>query len=202
MLEIQRALRRFVSKLSGKNKLAFFAVVVMLCIMAISIGIYTQYFYKYADTDPLMIGINTSSEKTAEELQLLEANFNALFKNSLEVNSENVNITTKLDESKDLIYTGYKLQNEDENFFSVNAVIPLLNINTVEAKEINSEIISEFHEKANSVMRQQEMYIVYNVTYTAYINNDILSVVIKASLREGDKSEKVSIKTFNYSLSA
>ena len=202
MLEIQRALRRFVSKLSGKNKLVFFVVVVMLCIMAVSIGIYTQYFYKYADTDPLMIGINTSSEKTAEELQLLEANFNALFKNSLEVNSENVNITTKLDESKDLIYTGYKLQNEDENFFSVNAIIPLLNINTVEAKEINSAIISEFHEKANSVMRQQEVYTVYNVTYTAYINNDILSVAIKASLREGDKSEKVSIKTFNYSLSA
>ena len=202
MLELKRALRRFVSKLSGKNKLVFFTVLVMLCIMAISIGIYTQYFYKYADTDPLMIGINTSSEKTAEELQLLEANFNALFKNSLEVNSENVNVTTKLDETKDLIYTGYKLQNEDENFFSVNAVIPLLNINTEKAKQINKEIISEFHEKANSVMRQQEVYTVYNVTYTAYINNDILSVAIKASLREGDKSEKVSIKTFNYSLSA
>lgn len=202
MLELKRALRRFVSKLSGKNKFVFFTVLVMLCIMAISIGIYTQYFYKYADTDPLMIGINTSSEKTAEELQLLEANFNALFKNSLEVNSENVNVTTKLDETKDLIYTGYKLQNEDENFFSVNAVIPLLNINTEKAKQINKEIISEFHEKANSVMREQGVYTVYNVTYTAYINNDILSVAIKASLREGDKSEKVSIKTFNYSLSA
>lgn len=202
MLELKRALRRFVSKLSGKNKLVFFIVLVMLCIMAISIGIYTQYFYKYSDTDPLMIGINTSSEKTAEELQLLEANFNALFKNSLEVNSENVNITTKLDETKDLVYTGYKLQNEDENFFSVNAVIPLLNINTPKAKEINKAIISEFHEKANSVMREQGEYTVYNVNYTAYINNDILSVAIKSSLREGDKSEKVSIKTFNYSLSA
>lgn len=202
MLELKRALRRFVSKLSGKNKLVFFVVLTMLCIMAISIAIYTQYFYKYSDTDPLMIGINTSSEKTAEELQLLEANFNALFNNSLEVNSENVNITTKLDETKDLVYTGYKLQNEDENFFSVNAIIPLLNINTPKAKEINKAIISEFHEKANSVMREQGEYTVYNVTYTAYINNDILSVVIKASLREGNKSEKVSIKTFNYSLSS
>ena len=202
MLELKRALRRFVSKLSGKNKLVFFVVLTMLCIMAISIAIYTQYFYKYSDTDPLMIGINTSSEKTAEELQLLKANFNALFNNSLEVNSENVNITTKLDETKDLVYTGYKLQNEDENFFSVNAIIPLLNINTPKAKEINKAIISEFHEKANSVMREQGEYTVYNVTYTAYINNDILSVAIKASLREGNKSEKVSIKTFNYSLSS
>jgi hypothetical protein len=149
-----------------------------------------------------MIGINTSSEKTAEELQLLEANFNSLFKNSLKVNSENVNITARLDEGKDLVYTGYKLENEDENYFSVNAVIPVLNINTEKAKEINKEIKSEFHEKANSIMRQQDTYTVYNVTYTAYINNDILSVVIKASLREGEKAEKVSIKTYNYSLSA
>lgn len=202
MLELKRALRRFVSKLTGKNKFVFFIVIVLLCVMAISIGIYTQYFYKYSDTDPLMIGINTSSEKTAEELQALQANFNSLFTNSFVVNSENVNIAEKLDQSKDLLYTGYKLKNEDENFFSVNAVIPLLNINTEKAKEINKAIIAEFHEKANTVMRSQDVYTVYNVTYIAYINNDILSVAIKSSLREGEKAEKVSVKTYNYSLSA
>ena len=202
MLELRRALRRFVSKLTGKKALLFFIVIFLLCVMAISIGIYTQYFYKYADTDPLMIGINTSSEKTAEELQALKAQFESLFTNSLKVNSENVNITEKLDPVKDLVYTGYNLKNEDENFFSVNAIIPLLNINTEKAKEITKAIIAEFHEKANQIMRQQEVYTVYNVTYTAYINNDILSIAIKSSLREGDKAEKVSIKTYNYSLSA
>ena len=202
MLELRRALRRFVSKLTGKKALVFFIVIFLLCVMAISIGIYTQYFYKYSDTDPLMMGINTSSEKTAEELQALKAQFNGLFTNSLKVNSENVNITEKLDPAKDLAYTAYNLKNEDENFFSVNAVIPLLNINTEKAKEINKAIQAEFHEKANSVMRQQDVYTVYNVSYVAYINNDILSVAIKASLRDGEKSEKVSIKTYTYSLSA
>lgn len=202
MLEIRRFLRRFVSKLSGKKAVVFFVVIFMLCIMAISIGIYTQYFYKYAETDPLMIGINTSSEKTAEELQALKAEFNSLFTDSLKVNSENVNITEKSDPSKDLLYTAYNLKNEDENFFSVNAVIPLLNINTEKAKEINKAIQSEFHEKANTIMRQQDVYTVYNVNYAAYINNDILSVVIKSSLREGEKSEKVTVKTYVYSLSA
>ena len=202
MLELRRALRRFVSKLTGKKALVFFIAIFLNCVMAISIGIYTQYFYKYSDTDPLMIGINTSSEKTAEELQALKAQFNSLFTNSLKVNSENVNITEKLDPAKDLAYTAYNLKNEDENFFSVNAVIPLLNINTEKAKEINKAIQAEFHEKANSVMRQQDVYTVYNVSYVAYINNDILSVAIKASLREGEKAEKVSIKTYTYSLSA
>ena len=95
MLEIQRAIRRFVHKLTGKSKLAFFTVVTMVCIIAISIGIYTQYFYKYSETDPLMLGINIGSEKTAEELQLLKAEFNSLFTNSLVKNSENVNIVEK-----------------------------------------------------------------------------------------------------------
>ena len=200
MLEIQRAIRRFVSKLTGPKKLAFFLVVVMVCVVAISIGIYTQFFYKYSETDPLMIGINIGSEKTAEELQLLEANFNSLFQNTLKINSENVNIVDKLEETKDLLYTGYKLENEDENYYSVNAKIPILNVDSEKAKEINREIKTEFYDKANSIMRQTDNYVVYNVTYAAYINEDILSVAVKASLKEGDKSEKVSIKTYNYSL--
>ena len=200
MLGFRRAIRRFVNDLSGPKKIAFFAVVVMVCIVAISIGIYTQFFYKYSETDPLMIGINIGSEKTAEELQLLEANFNSLFQNTLKINSENVNIVEKLEESKDLLYTGYKLENEDENYYSVNAKIPLINVDSEKAKEINKEIKSEFYDKANSVMRQTDSYIVYNVSYTAYINGDILSVAIKSSLKEGNKSEKVAVKTYNYSL--
>ena len=130
MLELKRAIRRFVSKLTGTKKIVFFIAIAMICVVAISIGIYTQYFYKYSETDPLMIGINIGSEKTAEELQLLEANFNSLFQNTLKVNSENVNIVDKLEESKDLVYTGYKLENEDENYYSVNAKIPLINISS------------------------------------------------------------------------
>ena len=200
MLELKRAIRRFVSKLTGPKKVVFFLVIVMVCMVAISIGIYTQYFYKYSETDPLMIGINIGSEKTAEELQLLEANFNSLFQNTLKVNSENVNIVEKMEETKDLVYTGYKLENEDENYYSVNVKIPLINVESEKAKEINKEIKTEFYDKANTIMRQTDNYVVYNVTYTAYINEDVLSLAIKASLKEGDKSEKVSIKTYNYSL--
>ena len=200
MLEIRRAIRRFVNELTGPKKVAFFLVMAVICIVAILLGIYTQYFYKYSETDPLMIGINIGSEKTAEELQLLEANFNSLFQNTLKINSENVNIVEKIEETKDLLYTGYKLENEDENYYSVNVKIPLINVDSAKAKEINKEIKAEFYDKANSIMRQTDNYVVYNVTYAAYINKDILSVAIKASLKEGNKSEKVSIKTYNYSL--
>ena len=200
-MSIIRAWRRFASKLTGKKTVLFFLFVVLVCIIAVCIGIYTQFFYKYAETDPLMIGINIGSQKTAEELANLEANFNSIFQNKVNIKSENVNVE-KIKEENDLVYSLYKLENEDENYYTIKAVIPTINIKTDKVEEINEQIRSEFYEKANNIMRQSDQYVVYNVTYQAFVNEDIVSVVIKASLKEGQKAEKVSIKTYNYSISA
>ena len=195
-----RNIRRFVAKLHGKNKIIFFLVLALICVVALCLGIYIQFFYKYSETDPLMIGINLGSQKTAEEYAILESNFNNLFNNKLLINSENVKLE-KIELEKELVYTGYNLVNEDENYYSVNAQIPVLNINNNKAKEINTEIKTEFYDKANSIMRQSEKNIIYKVTYAAFVNNDVLSIVIKSSLKEENKSEKVSVKTYNYSIS-
>ncbi len=200
-MSIIRAWRRFASKLTGKKTVLFFLFVVLVCIIAVCIGIYTQFFYKYAETDPLMIGINIGSQKTAEELANLEANFNSIFQNKVNIKSENVNVE-KIKEENDLVYSLYKIENEDENYYTIKAVIPTINIKTDKVEEINEQIRSEFYEKANNIMRQTDQYVVYNVTYQAFVNEDIVSVVIKASLKEGQKAEKVSIKTYNYSISA
>jgi hypothetical protein len=63
-----------------------------------------------------MIGINIGSQKTAEEISLLKANFNSLFSDEIKINSENVR-TEKIEPSKELVYVGYTLQNDDENFY-------------------------------------------------------------------------------------
>ena len=196
---MKRALRRFVSSLTGTKKYIFFIVLTLICIAALSLGIYAQFFYKYSDTDALMLGINIGSKKTAEEIDILKAEFNSLFKNSITINSENVRVD-RIEPSKDLIYTAYNLVNEDENYYSVNAQIPVLNINADSAKQINSEITSEYYNKANAIMRKNEGNTIYTVTYAAFINEDILSLVIKSSLKEQGKSEKVTIKTYCYSL--
>lgn len=196
-----RALRRFVSKLKGRNKVLFFLCLTLICIMALCIGIYIQFFYKYSETDPLMIGINIGSQKTAEELAALEVEFNNIFKNELNIKSENVNVE-KIKEENDLVYSMYQLENADENYYTVNATIPTININSEVVNEINNSIRTEFYDKANSIMRQTEEFVVYNVSYQAFINEDIVSVVIKAALKEGNNAERVSIKTYNYSMSA
>lgn len=197
---MRRAMRKFVSKLTGKNKYLFFIVLILICIVALSLGVYVQFFYKYSDTDPLMIGINIGAKKTAEEYDLLKSNFNELFQNDFKIYNNEIRID-KLEEEKPVVYTAYNLVNEDETYYNVEAQIPIININTDTIKKVNSEIKNEYYNKANSIMRQTEGHTIYKVGYVAYINSDVLSIAIRASLKEEGKSEKVSIKTYNYSIS-
>ena len=194
-----RAMRRFVSKITGTRKIVFFVVLVLICILALCVGIYTQFFYKYAATDPFLIGINLGAEKTKEEYALLEANFNGLFTNELKVNSENVDVE-KIKGSNDIVYTAYDIKQEDETYYSIDVKLPIININTSYIKELNQQIKTDFYESANSYMRQKEMNVVYSVDYAAYINEQILSIVVKASLREGENPEKIIVKTYNYNM--
>lgn len=194
-----RALRRFVSKITGKRKVVFFAVLFLICILALSIGIYVQFFYKYTATDPFLIGINLGAEKTKEEYAMLEANFNALFTNELNVNSEELDVQ-KIQGNNDVVYTGYNLKNEDETYYSIDVKVPVININTDVAKNLSNDIKKDFYDNASSYMRQTEQNIIYSVDYAAYINEQILSIVVRASLREGENPEKIIIKTYNYNI--
>jgi len=196
---MKRAVRRFVNSLKGRNRNIFFLALILICIAALCVGIYIQFFYRYSEVDPFMTFIKIGAQKTAEEIVVLSSNFNNLFQNTISINSENVRVD-KIEQTKDLAYTGYSLANEDENYYTVNAIIPVLNINTPVAKQINNEIKTEFYDKANQVMRQNEQYIIYNVSYIAFVNQDVLSIAVKSSLKEENKSEKVTIKTYTYNI--
>ena len=195
-----RAIRRFVSTLHGRTRVFFFLAIMGVCVVALLMGVYISFYYKYNETDPLMLGINVGSEKSAQELAALEDEFNSLFENKLKSNGAPSVDLDKLEETKDLVYTGYKFDNTDENYYAVKAQIPIINIDTEKARELNQEIRSVFYEKANEVMRMGSDYTQYNVTYQAYLNNDVISVVIKSTLKQGNNPEKVSVKTYNYNI--
>ena len=195
---MKRAIRRFVASLTGPKRYIFYVALVLICIVAICLGIYAQFFYKYSDTDMLMLG-NIGSEKTAEEIALLKTKFNDLFENKLFNDNDNIPVD-KIDYSMNVVYTNYNLVNEDENFYSVNAQIPMINIDSETIKDINSKIKTEFYDKAYNIMRKTEGNTVYTVSWVGYINGDILSLAIKSSLKEEGKAERVSVKTFNYDL--
>ncbi len=198
---MRRAIRRFVGSLTGTKRYMFLIGLLLVCVVALCIGVYIQFFYKYSDTDPFMIGINIGAKKTEEEIAVLKADFNSLFTNSITVQTSNPITANRIElNNQNYVYTVYNLVNEDENFYSVNAQIPMININSKKVKEINSQIKTEFYDIANSIMRQKEGYTIYTVSYVAYINEDVLSLVIKSSLKEQNKAEKVTVRTYNYSI--
>ena len=192
-------IRRFVSSLTGKNKIKFFIALSLVCVLAICVGVYVQFFYRYSETDPLMMGINLGAQKSEEEYAQLEADFSALFTNSYYEKSDNTAVE-KIENSQDIVYTNFTIKNEEENYYSVDVKIPVININTETAKQINTEIKSNYYDKANSVMRQQNEYVHYKVSYVSYLCQDVLSVVIKSTIKEGENPEREIIKTYNYSL--
>ena len=196
-----RALRRFVHKLTGKNAVIFFIVIFLICVVSICLGIYSHFFYRYAETDPLMLGIHIGGKKTAQEYAELKANFSKIFTNQLHSfeDSDKVDVD-KIENGKALVYNGYSIENEDENYYQVNIDLPIININNNKIKQINKEIKEDYYDKANNIMRTAKSYTVYKVSYVAYINEGVLSVVIRETYKTGNKAETVVVKTINYSI--
>ena len=48
----------FVESLTGKKRIVFLVLVILICIISIGLGIYSQYFYQYSESDPFMLGIH------------------------------------------------------------------------------------------------------------------------------------------------
>lgn len=191
----------FMESLTGKKRLIFLGLIILICIIAVGLGIYSQYFYQYSETDPFMLGIHIGETKTSEEYAELKANFLNVFTNELHVNSESVRVD-KIETSQSVVYTGYTIENEDEAYYNVDLNLPVLNINEEAARNINSEIREEFNDTASRIMRTASEYTIYNVSYVAYINENIVSIVIKENSKYGNNPETVRIKTYCYDISA
>lgn len=115
------------------------------------------------------------------------------------------NFANKIDSSKELVYTSYELNEVFENKYEVRANIPVININHQNALNIDKEISSIFYNKVNSILAEAKKEgarkALYTVSYSAYLNQNILSLVIRANLKEGDNPQRTIIKSYNYNLS-
>lgn len=191
----------FMESLTGKKRKVFLGIIIVICIVAVALGIYSQFFYKYSEADPFMLGIHVGKAKTSEEYAELKSNFSNLFTNELHINSESVKID-KIDTTRAIVYTGYDIEHSDEAYYDVNIKLPVLNINIDSAKEINTDIKKEFNDTASKIMRSSSEYTIYHVSYVAYVNENIVSIVIKENSKYGNSSESVRVKTYCYNISS
>lgn len=89
---------------------------------------------------------------------------------------------TKIDEKKEIVYSVF---DKEYDYFDekTQVEIPAFNINTEEIKELNSKIEEEYQEIAEA----NEEFGSTEVTYEYYVNDDIVSLVLKKSYLEASQ---------------
>lgn len=174
-----------------------YAVIIIFCVVAIGLGVYAQFFTNEPIQD--VYGNDISAGGNIITHQDVNQAFIDLFTNEFYSNYNDTNIT-KIDDTKELVYTFYEDNQNVSGKYSMNIHIPVINIQSDVVTEFNNLTQSIFVDKINSVMAGTEVYTIYNLDYIAYVNNNLLSVAIKATIKEGDNPQRVIVQTYNYDL--
>ncbi len=174
-----------------------YVVIIIFCVVAIGLGVYAQFFTKEPVQDAY--GNDISAGGNIVTAQDVNQSFIDLFTNEFYSNYDESTIT-KVDDTKELVYTFYSDNQTVEGKYSMNINIPVINIQSDVVTVFNNLTQSIFVDKINSVMAGTSVYTIYNLDYTAYVNNNLLSVAIKATIKEGDNPQRVIVQTYNYDL--
>ena len=174
----------------------FYIIIIIICITAIAISVYTQYF----KDEKIGVIFGITSEEDDEEIKKLKESFFSIFTNDITLTEKYEGSVNKIKEDLDIISPMYDIEKQEKKY-SMDLKIPGININSEEAKKINIKLRDVLKEKAESVEKSKsDDKIIYNVRYKAYENNNIISLVIISELKEGDKNQRIVMQTFNYDL--
>lgn len=192
-----------------KSRNIMYIVISIICIVAIILGVYYQIFSKKVVKESKVNEItnNIEDEPNVDDPENLLLEFNKLFTNSIYTQGYSTAGVTKLKglEGQDIIYSAYNVQEDIENKYSVDLKLPAFNIQSDVADEYNSTTQSIFADKASNIFMNVDnlkKYTIYNVEYVAYLNENILSLVIKSTLKEGNSPQRIIVQTYNYDIEA
>ena len=182
-----------------KRELIIYISIIIFCIISIIIAFYVQF---YARIDfATLIGIDSKEydKKSEEEIQALEVEFDKIFNNRVENVSEQNNDKRK-DKDKEIIYTAIEKKESKLNSYDIEVHIPQINIDSQVIEKYNKEIQDVFVNKTKDILKSENNNVIYTVEYTANIEYDVLSLIIRSNLKEGASAQRVIIQTYNYDL--
>ena len=187
-----------------KEAKIIYVIISIICVISIIIGVYEQFFNKKDDNTNISTNgkveepIEQIKEKTMEEIK---DEFNAIFINSFSSEGKDISDIERINKEKNIVYAAYNIQQEND-FFNIDLNIPVINIKGDIPKELNKITQEVFVKKANEVMDNTNASekIIYSIDYAAYINGDILSVIIKSSLKQGNNPQRIIVQTYNYNI--
>lgn len=178
-----------------KKLLVFYILCISFCIIAIFIAMYIQFF---ADEN-MKLAVGITNNLSDDEYQNLKAGFDKLFDNKLNQSGNLNSSVVKQDNSKEIVFSGFTKEETTEEY-DVSVKIPYINIDNEIVSKYNLDIKSTFEDKLNSIIENKKGNVIYTVEYTAYVTDNILSLMIRSNLKEGSNPQRVIIQTYNYDL--
>ncbi len=179
-----------------KSQIFCFILIIIVCIIAIVEALY--YVMNPNIQDDKDIGENSENSNTMSNVNIAD-NFDNIFKNSFQ-NSNTSEEAKKINEDKDYIYTEYEKNEVNSGNYEINVKIPIINIDSEEVKSYNEDIKKVFKDKAENILNGGANKSIYSVDYEAYLNNNILSIIIRSTLKEGNNPQRVIIQTYCYNI--
>ena len=184
-----------------KTPKTLYILISIFCVFAIVAGIYSQFFEKKANNGNLITGDNKKNTITEESLDTIKEKFAQIFTNTINLNGFDDSNISKINSEKAIVYTAYDVV-KNETSYEMNIKVPVVNIKNEVGNSFNTLTQSIFVNKANEIMSStnQTSKTIYRLEYAGYINDNILSVVIRSNLKEGTNAQRVMVQTYNYNL--
>lgn len=183
-----------------KNQKIIFILIGLFCIFALIAGIYTQFFIGNSNNNIQESNISNANEVKTKSQEEIKEQFSELFTNELINNGYDVLNIEKNDSTKDIVYSAYDISKQEENY-EINIHLPVINIKGSVPVNFNKITQSIFADKASEIMSNKYTEkVIYSVDYIAYINENILSLIIESTLKQGNNPQRVVVQTYNYNL--
>jgi len=200
----------------SKKRIIMYIIIGLVCILSITVVIGVQVLGN--DVVDNIFGINKITKRTEEEEATLKDNFENIFDNKVEDNGSYK--IKKINSEKEIVFTNYS-KNDRNNKYEINVNLPYINIkNSDDVNNFNNEMEKTFAGKAENIIETNKdnlnnsnnitnsvdgessniVSTIYTVKYKAYVENDILSVVIYSDLKQSSSAQRVIVQTFNYDL--
>ena len=184
-------------KLNARDIIVYTISIIVCIIALIVIGL--SYYFGSDELDRLITIGGSSLTQEDIDYQLLLSNFDNIFQNQVEESNVTAEIK-KVDENKPTVYTYYTNNETEKGNYELNLNIPYINIDNDTIKSFNDEIKKTFEAKAENTLKSKNQNIIYSVEYQATVQNDILSLIIKATLKQNTDAQRLIMQTYNYDL--
>ena len=193
-----------------ENAKKIYIIISIICVLSIVLGAYAQFFGKRdsktsdiptnntTDENVIENPVQPEKEKTMEELK---NEFVKTINNSFNVEEKDISKIERINTEKSIVYIAYSIQQENK-FYDIDLNIPMINIKGNIPKEFNKVTQEVFVKKANEVRKNKNNAekIIYSIDYVGYLNDNILSIIIKSSLKQGNNPQRIIIQTYNYNI--